>query len=207
MRMSLDNRRRYLEKIFHFPCGDEPVAGALMQVILEKDSRASLRNLPETCLRTRGTHALHHLASLSLQYHLKDPEERLNPILTETSLASSPRIIISPSLPTQFQRTNELTQRIPKAGRSAALTALHRLIKQSYAFIDSIRFSFPSPAPQIRGLGKASDIKAYQDQSDRGDASRSKLLLRSYLEIQYPSFVLSASHLVSPADYYSILRT
>jgi hypothetical protein len=41
MRMSLDNRRRYLEKIFHFPCGDEPVAGALMQVILEKDSRAS----------------------------------------------------------------------------------------------------------------------------------------------------------------------
>jgi hypothetical protein len=42
VRMSLDNRRRYLEKIFHFPCGVEPVASTLiMQVILEEDSRAS----------------------------------------------------------------------------------------------------------------------------------------------------------------------
>jgi hypothetical protein len=113
------------------------------------------------------------------------PEEGLNPILTQRSLAASHRRI-SPSLSTQFQRTNELAQRTPKAGRSAALTALHRLIKLSYALIDSIRFSFPSPALYIRGLGAVSDIKAYQDQSERGDATPSKLLVRSYRGIRIP---------------------
>jgi hypothetical protein len=171
-RASLDNRRRYHEKIFHFPCGVEPVAGALMQVILEKDSRASFPfvspasqthhfyfgHLLETCLRTRGTHALHHLASPLLHYHLKDPDprERMIPILTlpfltltQTSLAASPRRI-SPSLWTQYS-TNELAQSAhPKRDdplhlrRYSVTSSSSGKLSCRYALHSLIRFDFPA---------------------------------------------------------------
>jgi hypothetical protein len=62
-----------------------------------------------------------------------------------------------------------------------------------------IRFDFP--ALYVRGLGAPSDIKAYQDHSERGDAPHLSSFSEVIVRFEYASFVLSASHLASPADY------
>jgi hypothetical protein len=100
---------------------------------------------------------------------LSNPEERLNPILTQISLAASPVEYLLAFRPNFNERTNSHSAH-PK--RDDPLHLQRYIDSSSSAFIDSIRFSSPSPALHI--TVESSEQLRYQSLSGCGDAPRSK---------------------------------
>jgi hypothetical protein len=80
---------------------------------------------------------------------LSNPEERLNPILTQISLAASPVEYLLAFRPNFNERTNSHSAH-PKRDDPLHLQRYIDSSKLSYAFIDSIRFSFSAQHCYLR---------------------------------------------------------